>query len=204
MLYVAFESIEGAGKTTVLMKLRELFKEAVFVREPGGTPTAERIRSIAIGANANDEPLEPETELMMFMGARVELLRKVVRPALDQGKLVFSDRSYYTTLAYQGQATHGLAVGLVKSVIRPIASPNLVIYLDVDVATSRQRVSGRDALDKIEQRDDAFFEAARQNYLKNCHILPNKHIRVDATQSPEKVLADVLDALAAVGVVVPA
>ncbi len=203
MKYIALESIEGGGKGTAIYELRKLLPDAVFVREPGGTPNAERIRSIAIGENVDDEPLNPISELLLFMAARVELLTNIVKPALDAGKTVISDRSFYSTIAYQGQTNPNEVKLLVDDVICPIAEPRYVIYLDVDVETSRLRASRRGALDSIEMRDDSFFKQARDRYLTMCRTHPEVFFKVDATRTREEVFADICAILRQIGVELP-
>lgn len=199
-MYIAIEGLDGSGNGTLLAKLRELFPDAVYVREPGGTTTAEKIRNLIL---FNDEPLAPDTEAMLYMAARQELLTKVVRPALNRGKMVISDRCYYSSLAYQGATGYAnmeLVTSLVNLTVRGVATPDITFYLDIPVEVSRQRVAAGGNLDTIEKRNDDFFNAARSFYLKCHRVTPNKFRLIDATQTPEAVYAEVLAILTEVGV----
>jgi len=201
MRYLAIEGLDGSGNGTLLMKLRELFPDAVYVREPGGTPVAEELRKIVIHS---DEPLHPDTEALVYMASRNELLRKVVAPALNAGKLVISDRCFYSTLAYQGATGHSnmtLINEVTAQTVRKTATPDLIIYLDIPLEVSRARVAAVGDLDTIEKRDDDYFNKVRDFYLRCNRTLPNKFRLIDATQSREKVYSDVLEILVEVGAI---
>lgn len=203
--YLGFEGIEACGKTTVLSRLRKEYPDFVYVREPGGTPMAEKLRTIAISVPEDGETMHRDTEALLFMASRIQLLSNVVVPALNRGCTVISDRTFYSSLAYQGAATRGEYNSdiseLVNRFIRPIAQPDFIIHLDVDVETSIRRKHVRGELDAIESRDREYFEAARNHFLRHCRTLPNKHIRVDATQSPEAVYDAVVAILKDKGVI---
>lgn len=203
--YLGFEGIEACGKTTVLSRLRKEYPDFVYVREPGGTPMAEKLRTIAISVPEDGETMHRDTEALLFMASRIQLLSNVVVPALNRGCTVISDRTFYSSLAYQGAATRGEYNSdiseLVNRFIRPIAQPDFIVHLDVDVETSIRRKHVRGELDAIESRDREYFEAARNHFLRHCRTLPNKHIRVDATQSPEAVYDAVVAILKDKGVI---
>lgn len=200
-MYIAIEGLDGSGNGTLIAKLRKLFPEAVFVREPGGTPTGEHIRKIIL---ESDPPVAPATEAMLYAASRHELLTTVVAPALAKGKDVISDRCYYSSMAYQGATgicDQSFVTHLANTTARNVANPQLVIYLDIPVEVSRARVACGGTADNIEKRDDAFFNAARAFYLRCHRTLPNKFRLIDATQTPEAVYSDVLEILKEVGAV---
>lgn len=200
-MYIAIEGLDGSGNGTLIAKLRTLFPDAVFVREPGGTKTAEDIRNIIL---FSEEPVAPDTEAMLYMAARHELLTKVVRPALNKGLDVISDRCFYSSLAYQGAtgyAKMSLVQSLVDQTVRTVATPDLILYLDIPLEVSRARVAASSTPDNIEKRDDAFFNAARDFYLKCNQALPSKFRLIDATQTPDEVFTEALAILTEVGVV---
>ena len=138
---IAFEGGEGAGKTTqsarLLARLQEEGWDARLIREPGGTPLGEHLR----GYLKSDRPLTPEAELLLFAAARAELARTVIRPALDQGAIVLTDRYAASTLAYQG-AGRGLAAAFIRR-INDFAvaecKPHLNLLLDLDPAVGMLR-----------------------------------------------------------------
>ena len=153
--YVAFEGIEGAGKSTIARCIVSALQEAdypvVFVREPGGTSTGERIREILLDGDAF---VTPWAEVLLFAAARAQLVREEVRPALEAGSWVVSDRSVYSSLAYQGIGRE-LGIDLVRR-INDVAIgglwPHEVVLLrvDVDVGLQRQRVADRIGAEGIE------------------------------------------------------
>jgi len=200
-MYIAIEGLDGSGNGTLIAKLRTLFPDAVFVREPGGTVSGEKLRELIIHS---EEPLHPDTEALLYMASRNELLRKVVAPALCSGKMVISDRCFYSTLAYQG-ATGLSNMTLIHDVTaqtaRKTATPDLILYLDIPLEVSRARVAAVGDLDNIEKRDDDYFNKVRDFYLKCNRTLPNKFRLIDATQTPDEVYADVLAILTEVGIV---
>ena len=106
-LYIAFEGIEGCGKSTqcelLVARLKREFpaKEIVLTREPGGTPISEEIRNILLSPEESNSQMEPLTEVYLFAAARAQSLREIVKPALDRGAIVLADRSIYSSLAYQ-------------------------------------------------------------------------------------------------------
>lgn len=201
MFYLAIEGLDGSGNGTLISKLHELFPDAVFVREPGGTQLGEKLRDVII---RRDEPMHPDTEALLYMASRNELLRKVVAPALAAGKMVISDRCFYSTLAYQGATGYSnmdLIHGVTDQTTRKTATPQLVIYLDIPLEVSRARVAAVGELDNIEKRDDDYFNKVRDFYLKCNRTLPNKFRLIDATQSREAVLEAALDILKEVGII---
>ncbi len=146
--YVAFEGIEGAGKSTVSDRVRSLLesdgRSVAQVREPGGTAVGERIRSILLG---HDLAPEPWTEALLFAAARAQLAAEVVGPALAGGSWVLSDRSVYSSLAYQG-AGRRLGIAAVRAVNEPGLLgvwPSLVVLLTVDPerGLARQEIGDR-------------------------------------------------------------
>ena len=166
--YIAFEGIEGAGKSTVADKvadeLRDGTNRVVTVREPGGTRTGERIRGVLLDADGTPGPW---AEALLFAAARAQLAEEVVGPALAAGDWVVSDRSVYSSLAYQGGGRQ-LGIDAVRSVNEPGLEgvwPQLVILLRVDAIAGlgRQRIAdriGREGVEFQQRVADAFDELA--------------------------------------------
>src|ERR671913_1839503 len=154
---IAFEGVEGSGKSTQLELLRQALEgrgcEVVVTREPGGTPAGERVRSLLLDPGVE---LHPRAEALLFAAARAELVERVIRPALERGAVVLCDRYLDSSLAYQGGA-RGLGRGPVEDVNRFATGallPDLVVLLDLDPASGLRRRSGE--LDRIEAQDLAF------------------------------------------------
>lgn len=166
--YIAFEGIEGAGKSTVAEKvadqLRDGTNRVVTVREPGGTRTGERIRGVLLDTDGSPGPW---AEALLFAAARAQLAEEVVGPALAAGDWVVSDRSVYSSLAYQGGGRQ-LGIDAVRSVNEPGLAgvwPQLVILLRVDAIAGlgRQRIAdriGREGVEFQQRVADAFDELA--------------------------------------------
>jgi dTMP kinase len=179
--YIAFEGIEGAGKSTVAdrvgARLSEDGHRVVRVREPGGTEVGELIRAILLG---HDLAPEPWTEALLFAAARAQLAAQVVGPALDDGAWVLSDRSVYSSLAYQG-AARSLGIDLVRRVNQAGLAgvwPGLVVLLAVDPVEglARQAVG-----DRIGDEGVEFQRAVAEGFATVAASEPDHFLIIDAT-----------------------
>jgi dTMP kinase len=188
-LFVTFEGIDRSGKTTQARLLCEaLGAAALGVREPGGTPAGERVRDLLKDASV---PLGPEAEALLFAAARAELVERVIRPALEDGRVVVSDRFLDSSLAYQGGA-RGLGIDEVEAINRFATGglvPNLTFLLELDAETAARRAGERD---RFEDEGAALQRAVLEAYERLVAADPARWRRVDATRSPEQVHADVL------------
>jgi dTMP kinase len=187
--FISLEGGEGAGKTSAITALRDLLQarghEVVLTREPGGTPLAERIRELVL--NPRDEPLHADTELLLVFAARAQHVRQVIRPALQRGAFVVSDRFTDSSYAYQG-AGRGLDARWIAELERQAVGikPGLTLLLDLDVREGRAR---------IESEQDDFFERVRQGFRQRAAEEPQRFRLIDASQTPAQVGAAVRDAL---------
>ena len=188
--YVAFEGIEGAGKSTVAQRVGERLeadgRTVVRVREPGGTAVGERIRAILLG---HDLAPDPWTEALLFAAARAQLAAEVIGPALAEGAWVLSDRSVYSSLAYQG-AGRGLGVDAVRSVNEPGLLgvwPSIVILLEVDPAEGLRRQDGGD---RIGDEGVEFQRRVARGFAATAASEPERFVALDAAGP----LGDVVDA----------
>ncbi len=192
------EGLEGAGKSTALHSLQDLLETqgipVVTTREPGGTVVGETVRNLL--KHADQEPLDPRAELLLFYAARVQLIETVIKPALSQGKWVLADRCELSSFAYQGggrgiqpvvlQQLSALCVGDVQ--------PDLLFYLDISPELGLQRALTRGKLDRIEQESLAFFQAVHASYLTYLPTYPSAVV-IDASQPLVQVQADLERAL---------
>lgn len=192
---ISLEGGEGAGKTSALIAIRELLQsrghEVVLTREPGGTPLAERIRELLL--SPQEEALAPETELLLMFAARAQHVREVIRPALQRGAFVVSDRFTDSSYAYQADG-RGLDRTLVEELERKMVGlkPGLTLLLDLDVREGRARANGRDLWpDRIESEQDDFFERVREGFRKRASAEPERFRVIDASRSPVEVGAAV-------------
>ena len=203
---VSLEGGEGAGKSTALAAVREALAqrghEVVLTREPGGTPIAERIRSLLLEPGSQDEPAErllPQAELLLMFAARAQHVAQVVRPALDRGAYVVSDRFTDSSYAYQG-AGRGLDRKWIADLEQRTVGlrPGLTLLLDLDVREGRARTAGRDLWpDRIESEQDDFFERVRRGFRARAAAEPERFALIDAAQPPQAVGQDVAHAVAA-------
>ncbi|GGJ13101.1 thymidylate kinase [Alicyclobacillus cellulosilyticus] len=183
-MFITFEGLDGAGKTTQAERLRRKLAAAgwtvVATREPGGTPIGDQLRALLLHPEHRD--MAPETEVLLYAASRAQLVRQVIRPALRTGAIVLCDRFVDASIAYQGA---GLGVGeeAVAAVNRLATGglrPDLTFLLDVPVEESRRRVRASRAgqgLDRIEQRDSAYFYRVRESFLRLAAAEPGR-IRV--------------------------
>jgi dTMP kinase len=198
---ITLEGGEGAGKTSAITAVRELLQarghDVALTREPGGTPLAERIRELLL--DPRDEALAPETELLLMFASRAQHVRQVVRPALQRGAFVVSDRFTDSSYAYQGHG-RGLDAEWIAALERRAVGlkPGLTLLLDLDVREGRARTAGRDLWpDRIESEQDDFFERVRAGFRARALADPGRFRVIDASQPPTAVGAAVTDALAA-------
>jgi dTMP kinase len=194
-LLIAFEGVEGAGKSTQLDRLRDELErrghEVVVTREPGGTPAGERIREVLLDPATG---LDPRAEALLFAAARAQLVGQVIRPALERGAVVLCDRYLDSSLAYQG-AGRGLGRGPVQEVNRFATGgllPDLVVLLDLDPAEGLGRRAG--GRDRIEVESLGFHRRVREAFRELAAGDPDRFAVVDAAAPPDKVAAAVLAA----------
>jgi dTMP kinase len=193
-LLVTFEGIDRSGKTTQARLLCEaLGDDAVGVREPGGTALGESVRELLKDPAAD---LVPEAEALLFAAARAMLVAQVVRPALEQGKVVVSDRFLDSSLAYQGGA-RGLGIEDVERVNHFATrglKPDLTFLLDLSPADAAARTGESD---RFEDEGAELQAAVGAAYERLVRADPERWRRIDATRSPQEVHADVLAAVEA-------
>jgi dTMP kinase len=194
-LFITFEGVEGAGKTTQIQRLRGSLTEKGFVvyttREPGGEPVAEAIRRVLL---AEDHPVEPMTELLLFVGARAQITARVIRPHLESGEVVICDRFVDSTVAYQGYA-RGQDLDVIRQ-LNALATgglmPDLTILLDVDPEKGLTRQKDRN---RMESEALTFHQRVHDGYLAEAKRDPDRFRVIDASRSPGAVFADVLAAV---------
>ena len=186
-LFIVFEGVEGAGKTTHLRRLSSRLDQLgvahVVVREPGGTPAGERIRDILLDPGSE---LFSETELLLLLAARAEFVRRVVSPALERGELVLGDRYELSTLAYQG-AARGIGMDRVRE-INAFATaglrPDGTVLLRIDPESGRGRKT--DDADRMERESVTFHRAVADAYEDLAETEPEV-ISIDSGDTPDVV-----------------
>jgi len=195
--FITFEGIDGSGKSTQLRLLNNFLRangwNALVTREPGGTPVGLRLRAALLDAA---EEVDPLTELLVFAADRAQHVRRVIRPALENGHIVISDRYADATVAYQG-AGRGFPPALIAEIVQLATEglkPDLTVLFDVDIEESTTRTtrrstgrssskSGRDRLD-IENAE--FHSRVRDAYLQIARAEPERVKVIDASGPVEQ------------------
>ena len=192
-LFVSFEGIDGAGKSTHIARLQAhllaLGRDVCLTREPGGTPLGESIRDWVL-----HQPVCTLAEVLLMFAARAEHLDRVIRPALRAGKVVLCDRFTDATLAYQGygRGTDMPFLHALAAEVQADTRPALTVLFDVTPAVSRARLAGLKAPDRFEQEQEAFFARVRQGYLELARAEPERFVVLDAGKPIDEVTAALL------------
>jgi len=195
-LFVTFEGGEACGKSTqikrLVLRLEKLGLRVLAVHEPGFTEIGLAIRELLLNA-ATGKSMCRETELLLFAASRAQLVRETIRPALEKGLIVLSDRFYDSTAVYQGIG-RGLDLNFVNALNRFVTEecrPDRTILLDLDLVLSRKRQLRRvrpvGQPDRIEQLSDEFFEKVRRGYLEIARAEPERVKVLDASGSEDQV-----------------
>ena len=199
-MFITFEGIEGSGKTTQIRRLAERLRNAVVTKEPGGTPSADRIRAILLDPVSH---LDPVAELFLFAASRRQHVMEVIRPGLDSGRVVLCDRYTDATLAYQG---FGRVLDLDRlRMLNDWATaslvPDLTLLFDLREEEGLRRARSRNATStphegRFEAEDLRFHRRVREGYLALAVAEPRRFVVIDADASPDEVNARMLGALA--------
>ena len=188
--FITFEGIDGSGKSTQLRLLANFLKskgcDALLTREPGGTPVGNRLRAALLDAH---EEVDPLAELLVFAADRAQHVRRVLRPALDEGRVVFSDRYADATAAYQG-AGRGFSPELIGEIIQLATEglkPDLTVLFDLSVDESnirtRRRTNEKERGDRLDAEAEDFHIRVRDAYLRLAEAEPGR-IKVVRTNRP--------------------
>ncbi len=200
-IFISFEGSEGCGKSTQILRLAQrmhaLGREVVQLREPGGTRIGETIRHL-LKHDEQAGAMTPEAELLLFAASRAQLVREVIRPALERGAIVLCDRFLDSTTVYQGVARR-LEADQVAAINRFAVEgtlPDLTLLLDLDAAKGRRRAAARSReKDRMEQEGAEFYEAVREGYLMLAAAHPERIAIIDASGNIETVEAQIAAAL---------
>lgn len=197
--FVTVEGGEGVGKSTnvdfVCALIRQRGFEVLATREPGGTPTAERIRELLL--EHGEEPMPDAAELLLFFAARALHVENVIRPALAAGRWVVCDRFTDATRAYQG-AGRGLDAERIEQLAKWVhgdLEPDLTLLLDAPAEVGRRRAERRSGADRLEGEQAAFHARVREAYLALAAREPARFAVIDASRRLEDVRAAIGEAL---------
>jgi dTMP kinase len=190
---ITVEGVDGAGKSTLIAGLAKALQPVTVLREPGGVAVSERIRSLLADPSLE---LDPRAEALLFAAARAQLVAQKLRPLLDAGETVLLDRFVDSSLAYQGGG-RGLGIDEVRAINRFGTGglrPDRTLLLRVDPEVGLARISDRPA-DRLELQGGDFFRAIARAYDELAAAEPERIAVIDASQPPDRVLADALAAL---------
>jgi dTMP kinase len=187
--FITLEGGEGVGKTTNLAFIERYLQshgvEVLRTREPGGTPLGEVVRSLLL----DSAHVDSRAELLLVFAARAQHIAEIIRPALDAGHWVISDRFTDASYAYQGggRGIETSVIGFLEHWVQQELQPDLTLLLDSPLDVGMARARGRGNVDRFESEQEAFFERVRQVYLDRAAAQPQRIKRVDASGSLEDV-----------------
>ena len=203
-VFISFEGIDGAGKTSHVEALVQAFRQAgrqvVQTREPGGTPLAEQLRGLVL-----HQPMDALTEALGMFAARRDHLTQVIEPGLARGDVVLCDRFTDATFAYQGGG-RGFDLAVLQQLERWVQSvealpagrlrqPHLTVWFDVPVDVAASRVAAARSPDRFEAETRDFFQRVADGYAQRAAADPQRFARIDGAQSREAVREQVLQAV---------
>ncbi len=198
--FISFEGIDGSGKTTQLRRLENDLQarglDVLATREPGGTPLGIRLRAALLDAR---EQVDPLAELLLYAADRAQHVRTLVRPALEAGRIVLTDRYADATVAYQG-AGRGFSPQLIAEVIRLATGglmPDITLVFDLPVQTgtsrTRRRAHQTQEADRLDAEDIEFHELVRKAYLQLAAAEPQRVQVIDAGGSIDETYARMME-----------
>ena len=199
-IFITFEGIDGCGKSTQCEMLKEYLKENnkdfIFVREPGGTVIGERIREILL--DKKNSQMTARTELLLFEAARAQITDEVIKPALEEGKIVLCDRFFDSSSAYQGMA-RGMGMDFVAALNMAATGglkPDVTFFFDISAEEALERRGKRgEASDRIELAGLKFQEDVRRGYIELAKDSGGRVITIDATKGIDEIFEVVKSSL---------
>lgn len=200
-MFITLEGPEGSGKSMQICEMAEFLRQqgrqVLTTREPGGTFIGDQIREVIM--RMDNSMMSPRAEILLFCAARAQIVEEVIRPNLEKGLVVISDRYADSTLAYQGYG-HGLDMETLKQILRFATGglqPDLTLLLDVDVeeGLKRRRIGGGE-WNRLDAQQLAFHQRVRQGYLIMAGEDPARWRVINARQKPPEVQADIRAAIA--------
>lgn len=191
-MFITLEGPDGSGKSMQVPALAEFVQHLGYqvftTREPGGTFIGDQIREVIM--RMDNKSMNPRTEILLFCAARAQIVAEVIRPRLEKGLVVISDRYADSTLAYQGYG-HGIDLETLRVILAFATgglTPDLTLWFDVDVETglARRQSSGGE-WNRLDDYALAFHQRVRRGYHLLAQADPQRWVRVDASQPPQKV-----------------
>ena len=193
-MFITFEGIEGSGKSTQIQMLKEFFEKkslkAFFTKEPGSSEIGKEIRSILLN---KENKIYPQTEIFLIFADRVQHVQEIIKPNLNEGKIVVSDRYYDSSVAYQGQREGIRKIEIYELIENlDLPTPDITFLLDLPANVGLKRAKNRASLDRFESEEISFHEGVRQNYLDLQEQNFQRIVKIDATQSPIEIFSNII------------
>lgn len=192
-LFISIEGPDGSGKSTQIENIKQFFCDKgidiVFTREPGGTAIGERIREIILDKNCSE--MDYMTEAMLYAAARSQHVAQVIRPSLEEGKIVICDRFVDSSIAYQGYGRKlGDAVAIINGFAIGKCLPDVTFLMKLDPRIGRRRIDA-DKQDRLEREQDDFHIAVFEGYLELEKKYKDRIVGIDAGRSIEEIKVDI-------------
>jgi len=196
-LFISIEGSDGSGKSTQIENIKKFFKDKgidiIFTREPGGTPIGEKLREIILDRNLKE--MSYMTEALLYAAARAQHVSQIIKPALEEGKIVICDRFVDSSIAYQG---YGRGLGEPVTVINGFAidgcMPDVTFLMKMDPRVGRRRIK-TEQQDRIELEQDDFHIRTFAGYLELERRYPDRIVSIDASRSIEEIKLDIYNKL---------
>ncbi len=195
-VFIAVDGIDGVGKSTQIERLAAHLAgrghDVIQVRDPGSTPVGARLREILLDS---DLDLHRRTEAMLFMASRCEMIEKSIRPALEQGTTVISDRFLLANVVYQsvGGDVTPEQIWELGSLANDDLAPDMTLLLDMPAEAAMKRIEGPG--DRMERRGTEYMESVRQSFLSQLHRSSERTVVINADQDPGDVAKDIIRAV---------
>ena len=186
--FITFEGIDGAGKSTHINFVEKYLQDNhipfISTREPGGTPLGEILRNHLL-----NEDMDPCTETLLMFSSRMEHIKEIIKPNLDKGVSVLSDRFTDATYAYQhgGKGVNEAFIHELKTLVHPKINPNKTFLFDCPIEISLERLHSTRELDKFEKEEKSFHQKVRDAYLKLAKAEPDRFVIIDSSQTIETI-----------------
>lgn len=195
-LFIVLEGTDGCGKSTQIRNIKTYLRDkgihTMLVREPGGTDIGEKVRKLVL--DSENAEMKPSTEMYLYAASRAQLVQQVIKPAINEGKVVICDRFVYSSLVYQGVGRK-LGIDNVWEVNKNALEgmmPDIAIFLDLPIEKALDRIK-RGSMDRIEQESTRFHNTVYSSYLKLCSDDKFNLKRIDADREIKEVFADIKD-----------
>jgi dTMP kinase len=190
-MFITFDGGDGCGKSTQQKRIGFCFQsqgyEVVLCHDPGSTTLGNEIRRILL--HGHELRIDNKTEMLLFMAARAQMVEEVIRPALNAGKIVISDRFLLSNYVYQGYAG-GIPLNILETVGQIAVeglTPDLAIILDIPYEIAVKRIGNRNTSDRMEQKGEKYHRQVRNGFLQHVAIHPDRYVIIDAVPPPDEV-----------------